>query len=724
MPKIPYGKVPDKDFTTGDNPFGGTRIGIITRVDEHHLKADVRIISGGDERFELDLTQAMAGPRSFLGGIPEINSVVILGYRRRSKQIYEAVILGYLPVGNLLGMRFDPFAPIPPGEVSPSDVTNVGKLFGPTIRYKRVKGRQGDILGMASAGAEMHLSKDVRFANRAGDQLELRDVDRTLVSQALHRVNADSAAYVFSGAIRRGQMNLPPSIFRTGNDGNPTNVLKDSSERYFGRDELAAAGVQGSTFANASGATLDRINNSTEFPPTTYTNGRQVYVASDVAAVDFEDALEGGSLRAFTERRMEVRHDTDLRQEVLEEVDGFSMDRPRAYIEQVFGTVVGNDPFSTQGQRQYGRVLKPRLFEDFHQTAPPSGFRLEECIRPPATSVDEALTMAGGYLFRMLPPRSASRSEFAVSVSKQGKLFLNMPGSTVENDSTKNISAEVNSEGAIKMRVGASRPDRISLHLTLEGGLFLDIGPNADGQCITTNFRGAIKNIYRGNGNSTDDVAHSMDVQGNAESSVSGNVNDVVSGAYQKVVDGGHSTQASTIKQNALNAFTGNYGSKNEVISGKTQAQYAQSIQETIATGGKTTTVLLGNMSTTLVAGTKSTTVTAGSTTFTNTAGSFSVTVGTGSITLSTTAGSVSLSTAAGAMSMTATSGALSLTSGLAMNLNASVSITLTAPQLMLGGSSATLGVARGTPMQPPGSPSLDWITGMPLQGSAVIRAL
>jgi len=723
MPKVPYGKVPDKEFSTGDSPFNSTRLGILTRVDEHHLKADVRIM-GSDERFELDLTQAMCGPRSFLGGIPEVNSLVIIGYRRRSKQIYDAVILGYVPVGSLAGLRYDPFSPVPSSEVDPADAADLAKLYGPTIRYKRIRGKQGDIVGMSASGAEFQLSKDVRLMNRAGDSLELRDVDRTLVSQAINQVASDSAAYVFSGAVRRGAMNLPSWIFRTDKDGNPTKTLKDSSERYFGREELAAAGVQGSTFSNTSGVVLDRINDSNEFPPTTYTNGRQVFVPSEAPAVDFEDALNGGPLRAFTERRMEIRHDTELRQEVLDEVDGFSMDRPRAYIEQVFGTVVGNDAFSTQGQRQYARVLKPKLFEDFDQTASPAGFRLEECLRPPSTAVDEALTMAGGYLFRLLPPRSASRSEFAMAVSKQGKLFVNMPGSTVENYSSKNVSAEINSEGAIKMRVGASTPDRVSLHLTLEGGLFLDVGPNADGQCITTNFRGAIKNVYRGNGNSTDDVAHSMDVQGNAETAISGNLTEVVNGAYQMTVDGGHSSQASTVSINALNSFTGNYGSKNEVISGKSQAMYAQLITETIATGGRTTTVLLGNIAETLVAGARTTTVTAGATSFNNVAGAWSVTVGTGAISMSTTAGAVSLSTAAGAMSLSAASGAISLTAGLAINMVASVAISLTAPQILLGGAAAVLGVARGLPMQPPGSPSLDWITGLPLQGCATVRSI
>jgi hypothetical protein len=718
MPKnIPYGTVPNSAFASNDTPFLGLKIGIITRVDEHHLKADVRVITGGDERFEIDLTQAMAGPRSFLGGIPEVNSVVIVGYRRRSKQIYDAMILGYLPVGNLLGLRFDPLSPIPPEEIEPADANEVKKIFGGTVRYKRIKGRQGDIFGMSSAGAEFQLSKDARLANRAGDSLELRDSDRTLLTQAIHRVDSDSAAYAFSGAVRRAQMNLPVTAFKE--DG----TLKSPAERYYGRDELQAAGIPPTTFSNATGTVLDRINDENEFPTVTYSSNRQAFYASDSPAMNFEDVLNGASGRAFTERRVEIRHDSDLGQEVLDEIDGFAIDRPRAYIEHVFGTVVGNDAFSTLGQRQYARVLKPKIFEDFAQTAPPGGFRLEECLRPPGVSADEALTMAGAYLFRMLPPRSGSKSQYAVSVSKQGKLFVNLPGSQFENYPSKNISAEINAEGAIKMRLGAATPDRVSLHLTLEGGLVLDVGADAAGNCITTNFRGAIKNVFKGNNNSND-VAHSEDIQGNTEKSVSGNDIQVVKGLYQKTVDGGYNVQASSVKVNGLNGYTGNYGSYNATVSGKTQSMHAQLVQETIATGGKQSTILAGGLTQSILAGAMSTTVTAGATSFSNPAGAFSVSVGTGAISLTTTAGAVTLSTTAGAMSISAATGAVSLTSGLAINLTAVVKISLTAAMIELGGVAAVLGVVRGLTSLPPGTPTLDYVTGLPLLGSALVRSV
>jgi hypothetical protein len=94
QPNRPLGTIPNKSFVDGDDPYG-IKIGVITRVDEINMKADIRVLTGGGNRIEVDLTQGIAGPRSFWGGVPELNSLVLLGYRRRHKNLREACILGY-----------------------------------------------------------------------------------------------------------------------------------------------------------------------------------------------------------------------------------------------------------------------------------------------------------------------------------------------------------------------------------------------------------------------------------------------------------------------------------------------------------------------------------------------------------------------------------------------------------------------------------------------------
>lgn len=714
------GSVPGKDFVdTGD--VSGLKVAIITRVDEINLKADLKVLTGGGERFEIDLTQGMAGPRSFFGGVPEVNSLAIVGYRRIHKQLWDAVILGYIPVGNRSGLRYDPFSPVNPSEVSADEAEDVARMIGRVQRFKRLRLRPGDVGGMSSQGGEFVLSKDVRFTNQAGDAIELRTADRTFVSQTIHRVESDAGVRRVSGPIRRGAFFLPPDILEA--DGK---TLKSEGKSYYGTDELQDAGPgvgsgSAAKYANTSGKLLDLFNNTKEFPAVTYTNGRRVHYPPTSPGVNIE---VDGLADAFVEERQEMSHTSDLSQEVIEEIDGFTMDRRPPYIERVVGTVVGNDLNSTRGQRQYGKILKYRLFPDFNSTSP-GKFTLEEVSRQPTSPDLEAVTSAGAFLFRIRPPRSVGDQAFVAAVSKQGKVYLNIPASTVEDypSGSKRVSMEASLEGALKAYLGASSPDRISAHITMEGGLHADIGRDAKGNAITMRFHSATKIAYEGNPNE-DDLATSIEVRGVKKSNISGAEQKVIEGSKQTIVSGMYQVQSDRFNVNAFQGASFNFGEWNQLVSGKSQLNYALQVMENIVAGGKTTTVLAGGITTSVAAGAISTSALAGAIAFNAPAGAFSVTVGAGAMSFTTGAGAVTLSTGAGAMSLTAGAGAMSLTAGLALNLTAGIAISMLAPQILLGGPAAVLGIVRGLPALPPGAPSLDYITGIPLMGSALNRSI
>jgi len=713
-PKNPSGYIPGVEFTDIGDP-AGIKVGVITRVDEFELKCDVKIITGGGERFEIDLTQGMAGPRSFWGGVPEVNSMVILGFRKRSKQLLEVMILGYLPVGKRSGLRFDPLASSDPSTIAPEDADLYKKLFSPQTRYKRLNLKPGDVGGMSSSGAELVLSKDVRITNRAGDTFELRDADRTLVSQALHRVENEAGVIRFSGPARRSGFYLPPDIFSSGK------TLKTSDNRYFGDTVLKR-------FTVSENTVLDSINDSDNFPPVTYANGRQVYYPVTIAGVNVEDPdiKQRAGAEVYTEDRLELTHTTDLTQEVREEIDGFQMDRKPVFIERVLGTLVGNDTSSAPGLQQYGQILRPKIFEDFLATGQ-SSFVTEAISRSPFDDM-ESYTTAGAYLLRIVPPpnpagRSDTTSVFAAAVSKQGKLFVNIPGSRVEKYSsgTKNVSMEANLEGALKMRLGAATPDNISLHLTLDGGAVFDFRGSSSGAGLM--FRTHSSYVIESQGvPDNNNIAYSESLQGNRQAYASGDSIERVDGAKVTTVNGRQSILADRLSINAHSGYSLNAGESNVLISGKSQYNYAQQIIETIVTGGKITTVLAGGITETVAIGAHSTSVLGGAMSINVPAGAYTVTVGSGAISISTAAGALSLAAAAGAVSITAGL-AMSLTAGAAMNLTAPVAITLTSPQVLVGMAVAPMGVCRGLPMMPPGSPSLDYITGLPLQGSALFRS-
>jgi hypothetical protein len=728
-PKRPIGSTPGKGFQDVGLPYG-LRIGIITRVDELSMKADVKVLTGGGDRFEVDLTQPMAGPRSFWGGVPELNSVVLIGYRQKHKQLTEAVILGYIPVGNKSGIRFDPFAPEDPGNIAPEDVALYKKVIGNTIRHKRLRLHPGDVGGMSAEGAELVLSRDVRMTNRAGDLFELRDAERTLVAQSIHRVESESGVRRMSGPIRRGALFLPPDIFKedAANPGSPSRVLKNAQiDRYFGVEELQAAGpgMAGAPtkFADATGKVLDIINDTTESPPVTLTTGRRIHYASTLPAISVEDA-EAGQPEAFTEYRIELAHTSDLTQDVLGEIDGFTMNPRRMYIEHVMGTMVGNDPHDGMGQRQYSKILRPKLFDDFGQDGPGT-FAMEAISRSPLEPEVETLTTAGAYYFRINPPLSTSEDAFALAIQKQGKVLLNVPGSQVDRyPREKNVSAEVNMGGALKMFLGAASPDNISLYLSTAGGIKADLGHNTDtGNAIDVTYHCGVNQTFLGSQNE-DKLAYQQDIQGNASVVCSGDFTESVQGSIHSNSNGAYNIRADQVNVSGTGGGTFTLGKFDMTVSGKTQYDYAQAVLETVVTGGYTKTVLAGAFVQTVAAGAVVFNALAGATTFNNPAGAFSITVGSGAISITTASGAIALSSGAGAIALSAAAGAITITAGLAITLTSGISIVLSAPQVLLGAPFAFLGVSRGIPMMPPGAPSLDWLTGLPLQGSALIRSM
>lgn len=714
-------------FMTGSH---GIKVGLVVDVDEVNLKATLKVVTGGGEdAVEIDLTQAQMGPRSFWGGIPEINSLVLLGYRQIKRRLWVPVILGYLPQGNRSAIRFDPFSPVDPGEVAADEADDVRSFFGSTYRLKRLKLRPGDVGGMSASGAELALSKDVLIANRAGDLVELRDNERTLVTQAIHRVESAGGLRVISGPIRRGAFFFPPDLFQPDEDGNPTEIFKSEDDGYYGLPELQATGPDNSERATKNWADENGtaqpgfINNLTAFPPTTYANGKRTHYVATLPGVSFESE-DGLGSEVFTESRMELSHTTDLQQDVLEEIDGFgaSARRKRRYIERVYGTVVGNDPYTLMGMRQYGKPLAPRIFKDFEQDQP-GRFMLDEVDRSPT---DDSLVnqIAGAFMFRVNPVVSAGTQEFAVAVSKQGKLFANIPGSRVESYAStreKNVSAEINCGGGVKVRLGATSPTNTSLNLVADGGIRARLGHFASGESISVRYGSSTESVWEGNPDD-DGFVRRESINGNMGFACQGNLIHTVNGAHSETVSGLKTEQVDRKVVNAISGHALNCGEDNRMVSGKSQYHHALAVLETVVLGGKASTILAGGLLQTIAAGAYVNNVLGGVTTFNCAGGAFNVAVGAGGIAMSAAAGAVTLNAAAGAVSIAAGAGAVSIAAGLAINLASGVAVSALAPQILLGGVAAVYGVSRGLPMTP--GPSLDWVTGAPLQGGVIVRSI
>lgn len=712
-------------------------VGILTRVDEVHMKADVRIITGGaTDQPEVDLTQAMSGPRSFWGGIPEVNSLVLIGYRPLPGKSPKPCILGYLPASVMSGVKFDPFATNDPTSIAASDQALYSQLFNPTYRSKRMKLLPGDVGGMSSGGSELKLDKNIMMVNRGGDLIELRDAERLLITQAINQFHSSSGVKHNFGPIRRGAMYLPMDIFQ-GNDTtkplieapggdnplNPNPISPQIQEHYFGQSVLSSLGPGNpgdpTKYCSSTGVVNAYFNNFGEFPPVTYSNARKVFFPSTIVNANPENPSTPGDI--YVEHRIEIKHTTDAVQEVLDEIDGFNVDiiQPGTFIEHVMGTVVGNDPNSSDGMSSYGRVLKPVVFDNWSSSVAGT-FKLIETNRSMLSADTEINFQAGAYLFKITPPEASSDDDvFAACISKQGKVFLNVPGSVVEDtyDGTKNVSAELNFGGGIKAFVGKEALTGESIHLVCGGSIHVEMNGDARGKGFTPVYNCSVDATYLG-GNDDDNNALSESVQGNARFAATGDIVTTANGSHHTIVDGQITIQGTRININGISGYTLNAAQENKVISGQSQFNYGLVVMENIAAGGKVTTVLAGGIITNVVAGAVVTNVLGGA--MSNFSGAAMASTAAGAMTQ--TAGGAMTMSAGGAIAQTA-GGAWTATAGLAATMTAGVAASLVAPQCLLGGPAAVYGIARGLPMMPPGTPSLDWITGLPLQGCAVARS-
>ncbi len=720
--KYPDNFAVNEDFIDNHGTSHGFRVGVVQRVDEVNMKVDVKIITGSGYRMEVELSQAMCGPRSFWGGIPEVGSFVMVGYRMVSPKhnIAEATILGYLPTGNRQGLRYDPFAASDPNDIDEEDKADYRNYVGGPVRYKRFKMQPGDVGGMSSSGAEMWLNRSVNLVNRAGDLIELRDEERTLVTQAIHRFDNEAGVKRYSGPVRRQVFWIPREVVTA--DGS-TKTLKDEAAGYYGRDDYQNLGpgpVGGDyKFASPSGVLLEQFNNATDFPPVTYSNGKTVFYPSTSSEAGIEAKPDEGAGAAFTEVRTEIAHDTELVQEVHTEIDGFCPNPRMTYIEHVMGTVIGNDPYSTLGIKQYGQILRPQLW-GMGKALTPGKFTLETINRN--SSDLDAKTSAAAFLFRINPVfTTADDVPFAVAVQKQGKLLMQVPkpSNDAYGDSVKGVSADLNLLGALKLFVGAASPSNTSLFAKLEGGIKAEIGRNTDtGNSLDIVYRGPVKNRYVGaadaQGNSL-----STDVSGKHTMMSAGDTYLQTGGSFIVASNGAATTRADKISQTAISGYSMNAGGCNVNINGMTYLTYAQDKHETIISGGEFKNVIAGPVVESLAAGSKTVTVN-GTISTTATA---AITESSGASITQTSGAAFTVSSGA-AYSLTAAA-AVSVTAGALVTIVSPAGIDLSSPNIMLGGAAtAVLGVVRATPSLPPGTPTLDYITGLPLLGSAGVRSI
>lgn len=718
-------------------------VGRILHVDVETMVCSISLATGTGERVDVPIPQfAGGGPRSGALMLPEKGSVVIIGWRQYSNRSYAPYIVQTATVGVFPAREYEPFSTVDPAEASAAleafpDLAHDPHVNMGTVRLKSRKAYPGEFVAFSAQGAETLLDRDARMANRAGNELFLRDSDQTAVLQTVSYFENNAAGYFRRGLIRRNAFNLQPDIAISGfvpsrddyesfvegkfailedDDGNPFRTLiarvAEDSPAY---DKLSEFGL-----INPDGTPVEAVGTDPAnlfYPFTVLPDGQRAsYIVQGEHSASFAETDQ-----CYVEDRADIRHTSDGIMDVTEDGDGIQVDQvPPIFIEDVRGTVVGNDPYTEPGRALYKRILTMRVFDDPDQgsNSPAPIFEPVDTV----TSQEEADTKALGRLFRMQSPTGSN--QFAYGVTKEGRLFLHVPKSRTGTPQEKGKSIDANIMGLVKAVIGSDENTRTSIDLRTLGGVKLDLGAFQDSsdpespQSVSVDLvlRGKIRVQYAGT------QGRENIVGGSDFTSVSGSKMDVIGGNCVRSVGGAEAVEATSITHNV---GAGGYklkssGDVDNTFLGKTTEHYGGDRQITFASpSNDLKTVNLGVDSTTVISGSISRTVQAGSgIADTVTTGNMTQTVTTGNMTFSVTTGSMSATVGSGSMSLTAGAGAATLTGATAVTVSSSTVANITAPIVKIGASVAGSAVA-GVP-GPPG-PHIDFLTGRPIFGVPTI---
>jgi len=721
----------------------------VIHVDTETMVCSLRIDSMQGEYHDVPIPAAGGGgPRSFAGVIPENGSKCVIGWKRKDShgRAFLPYIITFLAPGTFMARDYEPFSSTNPDDaatvlqMSPS-LANDPRVNLGIIRLKSRKGYSGDYVASSSGGADMILDKDVYFTNRAGNEYRLRDADQTAILQTRNEFVSNAVGYYRRGLIKRNAFAFLPDLYPLDNNNNPATVISpgtsttlnpatgepiDRNPAYdtllgFGlintdgtlnfQDETTPAGY---SLNPANNKQMPGDTNTLVFYPAVVTpDGQHIsYIVQGEPANSLSQVL-----LAYTEDRSELRHVSDGTMAVTEEGDGFQID-PVApvFIEDVKGTVVGNDFYTDSGRPLYKRVLGMRVFESPDQGAPSAGPAFEPVDTVNRLGVMDAVGLA--RLFRVQSPFPGSANQYAFGITKEGKVVCHIPATQAGEVNEKGKSVDLNILGLVKAIIGADQNGgNTSIDIRTTGGVNLDIGRFSggtnSGQSVVLNIQGGMVVYHNGDpnsgvagesrylgavfetGTSSKLVAH----QGNILTNAGGELGNSGQKITNQAGPGGQATTCS--------------GDMSTTVLGKTQEQFAQIVMTAYALG-KVRTTLAGIDGSTVLAGGITRTVLGGTgITDTCAGGNMLQSVAAGNLLQSVGTGNFAVTVGAGNLAMTAGAGPISMTSSLAASITSGVLTSIKSPATSIG---IPTGFAVAGAPGPPG-PMLDYIVGIPLLG-------
>lgn len=412
------------------------RMGRVLRVDQVHMTVDVQWLDYRGGRTQVPILSALTTPRSGIIGMPEINSIVVCGWTKQTNNTGRPVVLGYLPSGILDANKYNLCMPY--------------KIEEDKYRLKRRPIYPGELYLYSSQGSEILMDGSLYLSNKNLNEIILRCRDQAIIQSSLQRYTQCEGIFQWQGKIERLQA-------RAANE-DPEIETKPKVEEYQFHDGKRAFYV---THDDSSSTLLD---------------DGEPYVE------DRYELLEDGEGRLLA-----TEFNADKNIERIEELPTKGTYKG-PMIQIIKGTVVGNDPYSKMekilnrnGQPYadkmdfYSVPLKPKVFE--YWDAIPFKMPMEIMISDQKTSgLEEEQKLASMYRINLPQTKERSgddREPTKIDIDKSGKLFINIARSGSLDPLGAKRSAEISTDGSVKMGIGKNEDQEQSLIVNTEGGICL-----------------------------------------------------------------------------------------------------------------------------------------------------------------------------------------------------------------------------------------------------------
>lgn len=459
----------------------GIGIARIIEINNQDFTVTLRILQGDAndiQREPVSLTWPGGGQRSFLGVMPEVGEYCTVGWMGQESGggSKTPIILGKIIPGPWMGRQWLVAQEVGPEEFDLDSLAVRDRFAGSymRIRQKLKHLEPGNGLMSSAQGSDLMLTESVSLANRRGNEITLRDQDQAFLVRSLSSHIHTSGARQDQGVVHREARILPTHLVSDGKDWAPYGLTTEDGtvKSPDGIDSnVAAAGSDPSVTAEGtlqphgifqgSGLTIPG-----SLDPYRFLESGGLIDAQGNVLVDLPNAVYGGrplfrvssgaeplnamvnQVPSLVEHRVEVHHTSDGTLPVNSMLDGYEAEASPGYVEQVLGTVVGNDPYGESST--YGHPLKVSTRGVYSAVGTP--------LRDHAAS-----------LFRIRPPVETGATDPTwVSFQKDGAVRIRLGGHkqtqfSLEGILTRGLELEVQGETSLKLNTTRIRTSGLTL---------------------------------------------------------------------------------------------------------------------------------------------------------------------------------------------------------------------------------------------------------------------